>query len=366
MCKRLDNPVELIQRFGTFTRLYFMLLAATFIGLSLVIIFAAIFLAHFVDQIAQQTGMGRSIAGLVLLAGATSLPELSVGYAAIAQQAADLTAGGVLGSSLVNLLILALVDLVFRQNAFSPAAKEHILSALIGALLTALILVAMWLGWGQVIYRFGPFSLAVIVAYLLGARLVYNNQSDTPEANSDGNEEENKDGDVKALDPLADETQKSFWSLLKAIVGFVVATAVIYFVAPVLAAKGDEIAEVTGLGRTFVGTLLLAGVTSLPEAVSTITAVRIGAIGMAIGNIFGSNAFNMLIFAILDVATPGSLMASVSQTHVFTAGCVLIATTVAMMAVAYQPKRRNWLLDPGSAWIVAVVILGLYLVYLQG
>lgn len=342
-----------------------MFLAATFVGLSIVIIVAAIFLAHFVDQIAQQTGMGRSIAGLVLLAGATSLPELSVGYAAIAQGAPDLTAGGVLGSSLVNLLILALVDLVFRQGAFSPAAKEHTLSALVGALLTALILIAMWLDWELVVYRFGPLSLAVIVVYLLGARLVYNNQPDAPEAKP-AETEAGDEGDVKALDPLAEDSEKSIGALIKAIAGFAVATAVIYFVAPVLAAKGDEIAEVTGLGRTFVGTLLLAGVTSLPEAVSTITAIRIGAVGMAIGNIFGSNAFNMLIFALLDVATPGALMAMVSDTHVLTAGCVMVATAVALMGITYQSKRKNWLLDPGSAWIVAVVIYGLYLVYLQG
>ncbi|GAB5403375.1 MAG: sodium:calcium antiporter [Aureliella sp.] len=338
-----------------------MVLAVTFLVLSAVIIVAAIFLAKFVDKIAEQTGMDGSIAGLVLLAGATSLPELSVGYAAIAQGAADLTAGGVLGSSLVNLLILALVDLGFRRRIFGNANTGHELSAVIGALLTGLVLLGIVLDSELLIWRVGPISLAVVIVYFLGARLVFyqtqiQDAGDAagPETDSD-TEQESRQG----------QGGKSLVTLLLNIVGFLAATAVIYFVAPLLAEKGDEIALVTGLGRTFIGTLLLAGVTSLPEAVSTITAVRIGAVNMAVGNIFGSNACNMLIFAVLDFATTSSLLSAVSETHAITAACAIIVTAVALLSTLYVPRKRLWIIEPDAALIAMLVLGSLYLVFLQ-
>lgn len=336
-----------------------MALAISFLGLSAIIIVAAIFLAKFVDNIADQTGMGGSIAGLVLLAGATSLPELSVGYAAIAQDAVDLTAGGVLGSSLVNLLILALVDLGFRRRIFGHACSGHELSAAVGALLTGLIMLGIVLDSPFLIWRLGPLSIGVVVAYCLCARLVFYDTLESDSAEKAASQD---------ADSITSEASRSgsILALVLSIIGFVAATAVIYFVAPMLAAKGDEIAEVTGLGRTFIGTLLLAGVTSLPEAVSTITAVRIGAVNMAIGNIFGSNACNMLIFGVLDFATPDSLLNAVSETHAMTAACAIIVTAVALLSTLYKSKKRIWILEPDSALVALLVLGSLYLVYLQG
>ena len=90
-------------------------LGLTFVALSAVIVAAAMFLAKFGDEIAEKSGMGGTVTGLVLLAGATSLPELSVGFSSVRLGAPDLAAGGVLGSSLANLLILSLVDLISRR-----------------------------------------------------------------------------------------------------------------------------------------------------------------------------------------------------------------------------------------------------------
>lgn len=332
----------------------FVLLAATFIGLSAVIIAAAMFLAKFGDEISDRTGMGGSVTGLVLLAGATSLPELSVGYGAIQIGAVDLTAGGVLGSSLVNLLILALVDLISRQpgKILTRSAAAHALSATVGALLTGLILLGIlldnsWVGWLSI----GPCSWGVIAAYALCARLIYLDEQEAVHAEVEIEGEEKKGG---------------IGGLLLNFLGFAVSTAVIFVVAPRVASTADEIAAVTGLGQTFIGTLLVAAVTSLPEAVSTIAAVRMGAVDMAIGNIFGSNAFNMVIFAMLDVAMAESILNSVSDVHAITAACVLITTAVGLMCILYQPKKRWWLFEPDALLIAVLVIGSLYLVYVYG
>lgn len=325
-------------------------LSLTFVGLSAVIITAAMFLAKFGDEISERTGLGGSVTGLVLLAGATSLPELSVGYGAISIGSPDITAGGVLGSSLVNLLILALVDLISRKpgKILTRSAAAHALSATVGALLTGLILLGIllqndWVGWLCI----GPCSWGVIAAYALCARLIYLDEQVA--VNSDEGDEAEAKGGVGAI--------------VMNFLGFAAATAVIFVVAPKVALTADEIATVTGLGKTFVGTLLVAAVTSLPEAVSTIAAVRLGAVDMAIGNIFGSNAFNMVIFALLDFAIADSLLNVVSDVHAITAACVLITTAVGLMCILYQPKKRWWLFEPDALLIAVLVIGSLYLVY---
>ncbi len=331
-----------------------LMLSLTFVGLSSMIVLAAMLLAKFGDDIAETTGWGGSVTGLVLLAGATSLPELSVGYSAVRINAVDLTAGGVLGSSLVNLLILALVDLISRRpgRILTRSSAAHALSATVGALLTGLILLGILLDTPWSLFRIGPASWAVIAAYALCARLIFLDQRESAKHAAC----------ELAAEPESQKSVSILWSAL----GFLAATIVIFFVAPKLASNADEIADVTGLGRTFIGTLLVAAVTSLPEAVSTIAAVRLGAVDMAIANIFGSNAFNMVIFAVLDLASSDSLLTSVSDTHAITAACVLITTAVALLSVLYRPEKRWWLIEPDAALIALLVVGALYLVYMNG
>ncbi|QDV27982.1 sodium:calcium antiporter [Aureliella helgolandensis] len=332
------------------------LLSLTFVALSVVIVVAAMFLAKFGDEISERTGLGGSITGLVLLAGATSLPELSVGYSAVKLGAADLTAGGILGSSLANLMILALIDLVSRRpgSILTRAAAAHGLSATVGVLLAGIILIGMLVDSPWTLLNVGPASWAVIGAYCLCARLLFLDERESAK--------------LLAEESTAEpgESKKNVRGAMVSIGGFAVAAAVIFFVAPRMATTADTLAEVTGLGRTFVGTLLLAVVTSLPEAVSSIAAVRLGAADMAIANIFGSNAFNMLILASLDASTTDSLLQVVSGTHAITAAAAIVVTAVGLLTLLYRPRKRYWLIEPDAALIALLVLGALYLVYMAG
>jgi len=101
---------------------------------------AGSFLTRFADELVEITGLGRLVSGSVLLAGATSLPELSVDLSAITMQVPDLAVGDLLGSSLMNLLILAVLDLVNRSPGwmFSRQASAHALAGLLSIELTSL------------------------------------------------------------------------------------------------------------------------------------------------------------------------------------------------------------------------------------
>jgi cation:H+ antiporter len=133
--------------------------------------------------------------------------------------------------------------------------------------------------------------------------------------------------------------------------------------APFLVEAADQLAKMSGLGQTFIGTTVVALATSLPELVSTIVAFRMGSPDLAIGNIFGSNAFNMLLFVPLDFIYPKVLFASVRSIHAVTAFCIVSVMSIALMGQLYRRKERSRFKEPSSEIIVVVILLFLYLLY---
>ncbi|MCA9033843.1 MAG: hypothetical protein KDA91_01875 [Planctomycetaceae bacterium] len=343
-----------------------LILFLTFTGLAAVIIVAAMFLARYADRIADQTGLGGSVTGLVLLAGATSLPEFSIGMNAVTMGAVDLTAGDVLGSSLINLLILAMMDLVSRNTdrILSKTAAAHALSAIVACMLTGIVLLGIVLDCPWSVMRLGPVSWALLITYFLCARLLFLDQKTAARSSVEGDRSGLREADL--IEASQDPKERTPGRLPHNIGAFIAAAAVIFFVAPRLAHTADTLAAETGLGRTFFGTLFVAVMTSLPEGVSTFYAIRMGTTDMAIGNILGSNAFNMVILAAVDLASPVPVLSMVSNTHCITAACVIITTCATMLSLLYRAEKRWWIIEPDAALVLLLVIGSLWLVYSNG
>jgi cation:H+ antiporter len=318
-------------------------LFAVFAGLSAIVVVSATMLARCADRIGESPWVGRSLAGLVLLAGATSLPELTVSWTSVRIEAGDLAVGGLIGSSLVNLLILAIVDLSTssKGGAFSRTAAVHAFAAACSILVTGVVLVSLFVTqdvtWTYL--RMGPGSIAIVLVYMGLLRLIYLDQRENQ--------------------PIATATEATppAMSMAWAVIGFTAAAAVIFFAGPHLARNSEQIAAKTGMGQTFFGTVFVAAVTSLPEAVATWTAVRIGAVDLAIGNILGSNTFNMLVLAVCDLATPQSLMSLASPAHQLTAAAAMTVTSVVSMGLLYRPNRKWRVIEP-DAWLVILLVIG--------
>jgi cation:H+ antiporter len=330
-------------------------LIASFLGLAAIVATAGTLLARSADRIAAATGLGRLLVGSVLLAAATSLPELSVDIAAVRAGMPDLATGDLLGSSLMNLLILAGIDLAQRSGhrMLSREAAAHALSATLAIALTALAALAV-LTAGRLppvsFLGIGGWSWAILVAWLLGARMLFIDQRIS----------------ARAAAEVAAETGVGLSApsgLAGPAVAFAAAAAVLVVAGPRLAAVADELAHETGLGRTFMGTTLVALTTSLPELVASVAAVRMGAFDLAIGNTFGSNAFNMILFVPLDACHPGPLFAAVNPAHAVTALAVIVATATAVLGQLYHEERRLPILEPDAVLVVLVVVGALALVY---
>ncbi|PQO37057.1 hypothetical protein C5Y96_07820 [Blastopirellula marina] len=337
-------------------------LSLIFLGLAIVIVFAGNFMAKAADIIGEKSGMGASLAGLVLLAAATSLPEFAININAVrlpdSTQGVDLTLGNVLGSSLFNLLILGIVDLIFHSKArmFSSISSAHALSAMVSMALTAIVVLFLLLERDSVgiplhFWHLGIGTIVCGLFYIFSVRLIYLDQHMAAKL-----EEEKQSPE--------EESAKQGMSLGLAIGIYLATTVVIFIAAAYLAPTADRIAEITGLGGTFIGSTLLALTTSLPEFVTTIVAVRIGAADMAIGNILGSNTFNIAILLPVDaVYTQGSLLDDASPVHAMTGVAVILLTCVATMGILYRAEKKYSIIEPDALLVVLMSLISIWGIY---
>lgn len=322
-----------------------------------VIVVAGTFLTRYADAIAEATGWGRLLVGSVMLAGATSLPELTVDLTAVRMNLPDIAVGDLLGSSLMNLLILAILDLTHhsRGKMLSRVAAAHALSGLASIALMAIVGLGLLTAGRAPAWALGGIhasAWAAAVAYCLGVRLTFLDQRVAIRTAVEAHVELEK---VHRGGPLS-----------RSVMGFAAAAAAILIAGPFLASSAGKIAELSGLGDTFVGTTLVALSTSLPELVTSLAAVRLGAFDLAVGNVFGSNAFNMLLFFPLDLAFPGVLFESVGAVHAISCLGAIVATSVVIMGQLYRHEPKVRFFDPDAWLVIGLVIASLLLVFAMG
>jgi len=320
-----------------------------FLASGAVVVVAGTALARYADAIAETTGLGRLWIGSVLLAGATSLPELTTDVSAVWLGATDLAVGDLFGSSMANMLILAVIDLLPpRQHVLRRAILDHALSAALAISLNALAAVFVIARPEFTIARVGPGSMLLFLAYVTGTRVVYRH------ARRDG---------LAATSPPSGGQPRVAPSLRRAVVGFLGAAVALFAAGPAFAWSAKGLAEITGLGNTFVGTWLVGLSTSLPEFVTCLAAVRMGAFDMAVGNLFGSNALNMAIFLALDLAQPGSLFAALDSSHALSGLFAVVLMSLGLAAIVYRAEKRFAMIEPGSLLMLIAYVAGLLLLY---
>ena len=309
-----------------------------FITCVVVVIAASNVLSRYADAIAEKTGLGRAWVGAILLAGVTSLPELVSGVTAVSLlNAPNLAIGGIVGSNLFNLALIAVMDLAYQPGSILAQAQDgHSLSGALSILLMGLVIICPLMGPlfnGAGLLGISFISLGLVFLYVVGARLLARFQS-------------KRLGEVLELEAAErhyDQISRTRTYLTFALAGLVIVAAGVW-----LGSIADRIAAETGLGRSFVGAFFLGVSTSLPEIASSLAAVRMGAIDLAIGNVLGSNLFNITLLAVYDVFDgPQNLWASISTANALALVIAVMMTAVVIISLIYRaspktPWRISW------------------------
>ncbi len=320
-----------------------------FLTTAALIVLAATQLAKYGDIIATRTKMGGMFIGLLLLAGATSLPEVLTSISSLQQNAPNLAAGNLLGSNTFNMFLLAIIDISFRnQRILRKAALKHAVTGSFTVFLIGLVVFFMLVDLDISIGFVGLDSLIIIAVYILAVRLIHKD--------SQHNTSSSEMVEVPANSP----------SLLRGIIGFLLAAVALIFITPLMVKNANIIAESTGLGTTFIGTTLVALVTSLPELVTTIAAIKIGAADMAIGNLFGSNLFNMFALGLTDFFyTQGRFLEAIDPSFLLIGIVGLLLTCMGLIGNLVKLEKRIWFLEIDALAIILFYFASLWLLYLR-
>ena len=312
---------------------------------SVSVVVAAIFLTTAADIIASRMGLGRLWVGSLLLAGATSLPELATAIAAALAGSADLAAGNMFGANMLNMSNLAILLALFGgRQVFQQVASQQALVAATAFALTAL----------AALFAISKADVTLLEVAIPGVVIVgtYVVLSGVLRQFSIGIEEE------------SDEEEPSH-SLRWAWVVFAFCASAIFVAGPLLAITADRIAELTGIGASFIGVLALALVTTLPELTTTFTAFRIGAPDMAIANMYGTNSFNIAALGVASLFYPGgSLFANVSSSSISAGLFAVLLMGLGMLQLLRRRPLTNFsFTTPTPPMFVGLYILGLFIVF---
>jgi cation:H+ antiporter len=234
-------------------------------------------------------------------------------------------------------------DLATRQaRLLREVAIDHVMVGALAIGMTALAAAGALAESAFTVAGIGWAPLLILAAYLLGTRLLYKNRAAVVPS-----KESPDDGGLK-----------------RPVIGFAISAAAILAAAPYLARSGATLAEQWGISSGFFGVVFLAAATSLPEVSVVVAALRRQAYDLAVGNLLGSNCFNMAILLILDLADGSeALLEGMEPGVVVGALFAILLMTQVLLDIQNRPERRVWYLEPGPALVVVTYAVGLFLTY---
>ncbi|MCK9223727.1 MAG: hypothetical protein M0R46_02830 [Candidatus Muirbacterium halophilum] len=322
-----------------------------FILSSISVICAGFYLTKYGDEISEKSGISGGFIGFFLLALATSLPELITSISAVVfQNAPELAFGNIFGSNLFNITILVIVDYLSKNGVFVKAGRENLVSIayIIIISLLAIIPVILYINFGIGFFKQLPInieSIFILFFYLFILMTFKQSSEDVPV-----------------------EKVKSGEKLLPVYAKFTLSALVIVFAGFFLTKSVDSIAITYNLGKTFAGSMFLAFVTSLPEATVSISAVRIGAIEMAVGNVLGSNVFNVLIVFFADIFSKRQILyLQELKSSIVTGLFSILIAGVCLYGIIKKSGKSKFLfnkLSGPSIFILIIYALGMYFTYI--
>ncbi|MBI4318166.1 MAG: hypothetical protein HY675_06725 [Chloroflexi bacterium] len=311
--------------------------------------------------ISDRTGLGEVFVGGLLLAVATSLPEIGRTITASVHGDALLAIDSLFGGITLQTAVLAIADLAAARLTLTYFAPRPtlLLGGTLVVLLLGVTLAAIATGeivhlysvglWTAILFGLYLFSLYALKSYEPAEKW---RPVDVPE-------------ELKQIELVGYGTRLAHHqkSLVTICLLFAASSAVLFVAGAMLAVVGDALARQTGLGAGFVGATLLALASSLPEMTVTVSAVRMGAYPMAISNIFGTNAFLIALLFVADLFyRPGPILHAVDRSTAFLAAVGIIATCVYLVGMI--ERRNRVVLGMGIDSLVVLIIYPLSLVVL--
>jgi cation:H+ antiporter len=321
---------------------------------------AGLVLADTTDVIDDRFGLGEALGGLILLGFAGTLPEIAITVSAAKSGDLDLATGNLLGGIAMQTLVLVLLDAASHSRTPLTALStvlEPIVEALLVILLLAIALLGHLLPPSVAVGSISPTSLLLAVVWFGGVVLL--NRLRTSQRWLAVSEHV----DALMVDP-APSAGTSPGRFARAgtravMLAFAGAAVVTLGAGVVLERTGNELAGRWGLDGVLFGATILAAVTALPEISTGLRAVRLGRVGLAMGDIFGGNQVQLTLFLVADLVAGQPVLQTVTPNSAWLGGVGLIVTALYTVGLVIRPPRKLLGVGPDSLLVLVAYVIGL-------
>ncbi len=323
-----------------------------FLAAVLIITLAGIKLSRSADIIADRTGLGEAVVGAVLLGGVTSLSGLTVTLLAAAQGLPQLAISNAFGGIAIQTVFLSIADISYRKANLEHAAAsvENMTQGTLLIIILSLVLLGS-VGPDIRIFHIHIVTPLLFIVYVFGIRVVHHQHNQPmwhPRMTSA---------------TIKDHPDKSSWqhkSLLLVGVTFLLSAVAIIGAGFLLTESSQALIQQTGLSQSFIGALLVAAGTSIPELVTSVAAVKRGALTLAVGGIVGGNIFDTLFAGAADIAyIEGSVYHAVTQDETFLITLTILLTAILIVGLLHREKQGVANIGFESAAILILYLVGM-------
>ncbi|KGX90941.1 sodium:calcium antiporter [Pontibacillus halophilus JSM 076056 = DSM 19796] len=309
--------------------------------------FIASRLAMYGDGISEKTKTSSAFIGFII-GIAISLPELTASVTSIAIDSPNLAIGNLLGSNLFNLLALAVLDIVFRRNQIMGQTDEGSkLYVFLVIFMTLIVIGGLSFSPSGQLFHIGYSSIVLVLVYVGGVKWINRRTEEQVKRKSRRNE---KYGN---------------YSYRTMLTRFILFAVLITMIGTSLTISADRIADITGLGTSFIGSFLVGASTSLPDAVSVLTAIKLRNYSMGVSSLLGSNAFNIMLLSFTDaIYLNNSLFNYASPSNLVTSSATVVVTLVLLYSITRKKRRSTLLYVTPPLLIVGIYIVSTWAVYM--
>lgn len=326
------------------------ILIGAFLAASAVIFFSGLRITGLADRLADRTGLGEAIIGSVLLGAATSLSGIIVSITAAVDGRASLAFSNSVGGIAAQTLFLAVADMFYRKINLEHAAAD--LGNVFHGIVLMVLLTLPFLALSSpefTIWAVHPVSFAIPLVYaagLVAGRTVHEEPMWTPVDTED----------TKTDQPEEESAQSRAQSTRRLLLTFGVLMLLMGTAGYVIAKSASELADRTGIAESIVGALATAVVTSMPELVTTVAAVRRGALQLAVGGIIGGNTFDTLFLVASDISyRDGSLYHAVGNGDYYWISTALLMTGILIGGLILRQRQ-----GPARIGAESILLLAIY------
>jgi cation:H+ antiporter len=339
---------------------------AVFVAAAALILVAGSKLERWAERIGRVTKLGDVFAGMILLAVATSLPEIATSATAALHGNVGLAVNNLLGGVILQTMVLAMADVVGKRQALTGQAPSFGLLlqgvGLVLVLATAAVVASLESHWRDLTWVSDAGAGAIVCVYVVAQYVTMRSQRNPRWSPTRANDEH------EATDRATDRSdqQSENESLSSLVVLFAIGSALVCAGGYAIVQATESIAASTGASQSFLGFTLVALATSLPEVSTTLAANRRGHGVTAASNIFGSNSFDVSLLLLVALMTQKPLFADALIPSLFAASLGIILTAVYLIGLLERQDRTILRMGWDSAAVMLLGFGGIWIMYVLG